>query len=76
MEKAYDVKALLEELKAAGVEVAEDVLFKILDKTSDWAIKSAAMGQNGVVDALVIGAVPVVKQVLTPLIDKVDGKEG
>lgn len=72
---AYEVKALVEELKAEGVELAEEAAVKVVKGVSQWAQKEAAKGEHGVVDAVVLIAAPQFEKLATDLADKIDGEE-
>ena len=53
MKKAYDFKVLLERLKEAGVEVAEESAKVIVETTFDWTSESAILSENKYDDFLV-----------------------
>jgi hypothetical protein len=46
MEKAYDVKGLIAELKLNGLEVAEESAKVVIESVFSWLEKSAAMSEN------------------------------
>ena len=75
MEKAYDLKLLLEELKKLGLDVAEDTaedLFKLIMKwLKDSAVKSATP-----YDDIALVIIPKLEELVLAQIDKIDGKEG
>lgn len=75
MEKPYDLKVLLEKLKARGVDLAEDALKLVIEETSAWVVESAALSPNKIDDLAAIG-MPELKKLALNLADKVDGKEG
>lgn len=75
MEKAYDTKVLVEELKAKGLDVAEDAAAHVLDAVLNWFEASARLSKNKY-DDLVIAIVPMLKEEVLKQIDKIDGKEG
>lgn len=52
MEKAYDLKGLLEELKSQGLEVAEESAKVIANSVFNWLEKSAALSENKYDDML------------------------
>lgn len=54
MEKAYDLKGLLEELKGQGVEVAEESAKVVIQSVFAWLEKSAAMSENKYDDLLMV----------------------
>lgn len=52
MEKAYDFKGLLEELKGQGLEVAEESAKVIVNAVFVWLEKSASLSENKYDDML------------------------
>ena len=46
MDKAYDVKALAEKLKARGLDVAEDVATEVLGAVFEFFEESAVLSEN------------------------------
>jgi len=75
-----EVKVSLEKqavanLKAKGIEVAEDALVLLLDEVLDYAAKKVIETENKF-DDMLIAVLPIIKSQLVDLIDKVDGKEG
>ena len=46
MEKAYDLKGLLEEMKEKGLDLAEDAAIVVYESVQSWLLKSAAMSEN------------------------------
>lgn len=75
MEKAYDVKALVEQLKGRGLDLAEDAALIVLDEVFVFFEKSAQMSENKY-DDLVLAIMPMLKAEAMKQIDKIDGKEG
>lgn len=75
MEKAYDVKALAAQLKAKGMDVAEDAAKVAVEATLDWLAESAVLSENKF-DDLLVAIVPVVKPHVMQMLDSIDGKEG
>lgn len=79
MEKAYDLKALGEALKAEGVPVALDALESIAAKayvaTKKWVQESAKLSENKV-DDVVAPFLDYVDPYVMPQIDKINGKVG
>lgn len=51
MEKAYDFKGLVEELKKEGIEVAEEGAKAINRAMFSWLKKSAPLSENKIDDA-------------------------
>lgn len=50
MEKAYDVKALLEKFKKRGLDLTEDAAKMIIEDTCSWIQESAAISENKIDD--------------------------
>lgn len=75
MEKAYDTKALLEQLKGRGLDLAEDAAVIVLDEVLKWFKASAELSENQY-DNLVLAILPMLESVALEQIDKIDGKEG
>lgn len=46
MEKAYDLKGLLTELKASGLEIAEESAKVVIEAVFTWLEKSATLSEN------------------------------
>ncbi len=74
MEKAYDPKGLMDELKAKGMDLAEDAAMVIYDSVDAWLMKSAAMSENKV-DDLLLAILPVARTYVKEQIDKIDGEK-
>lgn len=75
MEKAYNTKVLIEELKAKGLDLSEDAAVHALDAVLAWIEKSAKLSEN-TYDDLLLAVLPLVKPELMKQIDKIDGQEG
>lgn len=75
MEKAYDVSALVEKLKARGMDVAEEAAKEALDAVLEFFEESARLSENKY-DDLVLAIVPMLKEEALKAIDKIDGEEG
>lgn len=75
MEKAYDIKGLVEELKDGGLDVAEDACNEIYDSIMSWLAKSAQMSENKF-DDLILAVIPMIDSLVKGQIDKIDGKKG
>jgi hypothetical protein len=71
MEKAYDFKALMDELKAQGIEVAEEVVKAITISALNWLDKSAQMSPN-MYDDVLRAVYPIIKEKLLALEDKIN----
>lgn len=75
MEKAYDLKVLVEKLKAKGLDVAEETAKVIVSETLDWVQESAPKSPTNI-DDIVAMAIPFVKPKILEAIDKIDGQVG
>lgn len=74
MEKAYDVKALSEKLKARGLDVAEEAAKIIVEESFAWIEESAKLSATPYDDmGLVI--LPHLKKIALTQVDKIDGKQ-
>lgn len=72
--KAWEVKNLVDRLKAKGLAQAEAVLKVIAGETIDWASESLAMSDKSYLKfcaPIVAGAKPIIIE----QIDKIDGKK-
>lgn len=75
LKEAYNVKELVEELKALGLGVAEDTAVQVLDKVLEW-VKVSAEKSSTPYDDLVATIFPLLKTEVLKQIDKIDGVEG
>jgi len=75
MEKAFDVKALGEELKNQGLPLLEDGAEKVYAAVKNWLVASAAI-QGGLVGGILPAALDAVDGYVKTQIDKIDGQEG
>lgn len=75
MEKAYDLKNLLERLKDKGLDLAEDAAEIIVNETFDWVEDSAKMSETPY-DDMGLVVLPKLKELALEGVDKIDGKEG
>jgi hypothetical protein len=75
MEKAFDLQALKMKLDKAGVPVAEDLIQIAVNSFLDWVQESAVLTENKYDDAAVL-LIPMIKQMIAPAIDQIDGKQG
>ena len=73
MEKAFDIKALGEELKAQGLPLLEDGAEKAYAALNTWLKKSAAI-QGGLVGSILPAALDAVDGYIKAQIDKIDGE--
>lgn len=75
MEKAYDVKVLLEGLKGKGLDLAEEAGKIVVEELFVWLEASAKVSTTPYDDmALII--LPKLKEMALEVTDKVDGKVG
>jgi len=75
MEKAYDVKVLIEMMKKDGLDLLEYEVGLFYKHFKQWAQDSAPLSPNKVDDVLA----PFYGQldpIMLPLIDKIDGEVG
>jgi len=70
-----DFKLLLDDLKAKGLDMGEDVAKELVISVFDWLSAEVAKTDNKV-DDLLLAVLPVVRPMLMDLIDKIDGEEG
>ena len=75
MEKAYDVKDLVEKAKAKGLDLAEDAAVHLVDIVFDWLDESANLSEN-VYDDILKSVYPLAKSEVKKAIDKIDGEVG
>lgn len=76
MEKAFDIKNLLERLKSKGLDVAEELAEVVVSETLDWASESCAVHENNLVKAIGVPAVAMLKPLALGAVDKIDGQVG
>lgn len=75
VEKAYDLKALADKLKARGLELAEDGAKGVVEDVFAFLEESAKLSSTPFDDmALII--LPKVKEMLLGAVDKIDGQVG
>ncbi len=75
MEKPFDVKNLMERLKAKGLDAAEEVVKVVAGEAIDWSAESCALHPNAIVKigaGIILAAKPAVMKEL----DKIDGQVG
>ena len=75
MEKAYDVKVLLEKLKSKGLDVAEESAKVLFESVVEWVEESAKLSATPYDDMGLI-VLPQIKKLALEAIDQIDGKEG
>lgn len=73
MEKAFDVKALVEKLKAQGLPLAEEAAELVVKSVFEWCEESAIIHPNAIVKAAVPLAIQVVKPLIATELNKIDG---
>jgi len=73
--KPWDVAVLAESLKADGLDLAEDALKKVLDKSMMFVEESVKLSENKF-DDLVLLALPQIREEAMKAIDKIDGVKG
>lgn len=74
MEKAYDSKELLKELKSKGLDIAEDAAELVVESVFAWVEKSALASENKY-DDLILAVLPMLKELAQSAVDKIDGKQ-
>lgn len=75
MEKAYDIGALGERLKAKGLDLAEGAAGIVYVEVKEWLKESAALSENKF-DDLASPFLDQLDTVVLPQIDKIDGAVG
>lgn len=75
MEKAYDVKALVEQLKGHGLDLAEDAAKIAVEELFIWIEKSAGLSENKY-DDLLLAILPLIKAEVLKQVDKIDQQQG
>lgn len=71
MEKAYDLKGLMEEVKGKGLSIAEEGAEQLFDAVMIWLEKSADLSESPYDDMLKL-LYPQVKDLVKKQIDKID----
>lgn len=72
---AYEVKALVEKLKAKGLDVAEEAAKVVVEETLSWVAEEAVKSENKI-DDLLVAIIPVVKPHILSAVDKIDNQVG
>ena len=75
MEKAYDVKFLLEKLKGRGLNLAEDAAKGVVEDLFLFIEESAKLSASPYDDMALI-VLPKLKDMALAQIDKIDGQAG
>jgi len=73
MEKAYDLKELINMNKDDGLELAEDAAKIFVNNIFNWLTESALLSKNPY-DDLIAVVLPVVKPKIMAALDKIDGE--
>jgi hypothetical protein len=74
--KPFDMKVLVEALKAKGLSQAEELAEVIVSEIFDWAGASCAAHSNVMVKAIGVPAVAILKPLALGAVDKIDGQPG
>lgn len=75
MEKAWELKALVEELKGKGLDVAEDAAKHVVEAVFGWAEKSIEVSETKI-DDLALVVLPKIKEAALKAADKIDQEVG
>jgi hypothetical protein len=75
MEKAYDVKELMNKLKGRGLNLGEDAAKGLLEDVLGWVEESAKLSATPYDDMGLI-VLPKLKEMALAQIDKIDGVSG
>jgi hypothetical protein len=74
MEKAYDVKDLLNRLKSDGLELVEAEAGLFYKHLKEWVQESAVLSPNKI-DDVIAPFVGQLDPIMLPLIDRIDGEK-
>ena len=74
MEKAYELKVLIEKLKVHGVEVAEEGAKAILLASFEYLEESAALSSNKV-DDMLVPFYPIVKKYALEMAENINKED-
>lgn len=75
MGKAYDLKVLVERLKARGLDLAEDAAMLFVEELEAFVIESALLSKTPYDDILVPIMPQLTKKLKADVVDKIDGKD-
>lgn len=76
MEKAFDVKALVEKIKAKGaLHIAEEEVKVVVESVLEWCCESVSLSENKY-DDFAVPVITAMKPFIMKELDKIDGKEG
>lgn len=76
MDKAFDLKALEERLKKAGLPALEGVAELVAKEVFGWLGDSCAASSNVLVKSIGPAAIAVLQPLAFSAIDKIDGQPG
>jgi hypothetical protein len=72
---SYELAALAVELKAKGLNLAEDAAMNVIEAVEEWAKKEAAKGEKPMVDGIVLALAPMLCGLAKSAADKIDGQD-
>ncbi len=75
MEKAYDLKGLVEKCKGQGLPVLEDGAEKLVIATFEWLSESAMLSKTPL-DDVAVALYPYIKALALKKVDLIDGQVG
>lgn len=75
MDKPYDLKGLVSELKGKGLDLAEDAAKHTVESVFTWLEKSAELSTNPF-DNVLAALIPAVKIEVFKAVDRIDGELG
>lgn len=74
MDKAYDLKGLISEMKANGLELAEESAKVVIEGVFSWLEKSAQLSENKY-DDLALVLYPKLKEYALEQAEKINGAD-
>ena len=75
MTKAFELSALVEKLKARGLDVAEEAAKILVEEVFDWVSESVILTENKF-DDMTIAVIPTIKAYALGKVDLIDGEPG
>lgn len=75
MIKAYEISGLVEKLKGKGLDIAEEAAKQVVVSVLEWFEESAKLSDNKY-DDLALVTLPMIKDEVLKLVDKIDKQEG
>lgn len=72
--KAYDIKVLAEQLKAKGLDLAEEALVLVVEELFTWVEESATISES-IYDDMGLLVLPQLKKMALEQVDKIDGEK-